>query len=619
MKTLQSNFIMAPMKLGYSDGKGNITEKHLDFYRTRNKYIGAIIPEPLYMDAGLRELPTQMGIDDDNKIDGLRKLCSVIKENGAKAIAHLNHPGRMANPKIPNNYFWSSTDKACENGGANPKIMDREMMDAVVKMFVDASKRAVASGFDMIELQLGHGYLLSQFLSPAVNDRTDDYGGSWENRIKFPLEVVAAVRKSVEVPIIVRISGDEIIPNGLHVDDMISLAKHLEKIDVDALHITAGSVCSTPPWFFQHMFIPKGKTWDLAAKIKEQIGIPVIFVGKINSVKDIETIKQKYQGEYIALGRALVADPDFISKYLGKTNRTIRPCLACAEGCLGGVKAGKGLGCVVNPLVNSDLQQIQKTNEIKHYAVVGGGLAGMEASISLSERGHKVDLFEKNSLGGQFNLAFLPPNKESLKSIVEYYKTEIENHDNIKVFFEEATKEKLISGKYEGVIMATGAIPAVPFIQGLKEYYWTEFLDDNQLPHNKKVVVIGGGLIGMEVSSKLVEGNNTVVIVEMLDEIARGMEMIEKALTVKKLKAKGVKMLVNHKLTHVDGSQITVEGPDGIQLIDEVDNIVMTTGMKSYIPFDLEGKIPVYIIGDANKVQKAQDAIYDAYKLALSL
>ncbi|GAH75352.1 unnamed protein product, partial [marine sediment metagenome] len=194
---LRNEFIFAPIKLGYSDATGIITEKHLDFYRRRSKHIGAVTLEPLYMEPGLRELSTQLGIDNNNKLDGLKKMTNIIHSDGAKVISHLNHPGRMANPKIPGNYFWSSTDRACENEGAIPEKMNREMMEKVTNLFVESAKRAVVADFDLIELQLGHGYLLAQFISPAVNKRDDEYGGNFENRIRFPLEVAKAVREAI--------------------------------------------------------------------------------------------------------------------------------------------------------------------------------------------------------------------------------------------------------------------------------------------------------------------------------------------------------------------------------------------------------------------------------------
>ena len=618
MLNLRNEFIMAPVKLGYSDGKGNVTQRHLDFYYERSKHVGAVVLEPLYMEAGLRELPTQLGIDNDDKTEQLKKITDLIHGNGAKVIAHLNHPGRMANPMIPGNYHWSSTDKACENGGKAPLRMDNEMMKKVVDMHVKAAQRAEKAGFDIIELQYGHGYLMAQFISPAVNDRDDEYGGSFENRIKFPLEVLRAVIDAVNIPVIVRLSSDEIIPNGFHVEDMVKFAVYLEKEGVKAIHAVAGTACSTPPWFFQHMFVPKGKIWQLAGKLKEKVNLPVIFVGRINSAQDIKTVKEKYHADYVALGRALVADADFVGKYLGKKKGMIRPCLACAEGCLGGVKAGKGLGCVVNPRVNTGLPPVKPAEKSMKYAVVGGGLAGMQAAVTLREKGHKVDIYEKNQLGGQFNLAWLPPNKDSLKEIVDYFVENLAVH-KVKVIKKEASAEDILKENYDGVIIATGAVPAVPHIKGLKEFYWTEFLHDDQLPDGEKVLVIGGGLIGLEVASKLVEKDNNVIIVEMLEELARGMEMIEKALTLKRLQAKNTIMLTKTKVTEVDGDKVTVETPDGVKTIEGVDKIVVAAGMKSYIPFDLEGKLPEYIVGDAKKVGKAQEAISEAYELALKL
>ncbi len=618
MLGLRNKFIMAPVKLGYSDGSGVVTRRHIEFYNLRSKYTGGVILEPLYMDAGLRELPAQLGIDADDKIEGLKTITDLLHNHGAKAIAHLNHPGRMANPKMPGNYHWSSTDRACENGGAVPAKMDRAMMDSVISMHVDAALRAVKAGFDIIELQFGHGYLMAQFLSPAINNRDDEYGGSFENRMRFPTEVFKAVRKAVDIPLIVRISGDEMIPSGFHIDDMKKFADKLQTAGANAIHVVAGTACSTPPWFFQHMFVPKGKTWELANELKKQRSIPVIFVGRVNSFADINLLNEKYHADYISVGRAMVADPDFVGKYLGETTGIVRPCLACSEGCLGGVKSGKGLGCVVNPLVNTGLQSVVKKKTGKKYAVVGGGLAGMEAAVTLSKKGYHVDLFEKDELGGQFNLAWLPPKKESLKELVDYYKIELKTN-NVNVIFKEADKNDLQDNKYDGVVMATGAVPAVPPIEGLKAFYWTEFLHDEQLPQNLKVLVIGGGLIGLEVAAKLIEKNNNVIVVEMLNEMARGMEMIEKAMTLKKLKERNALLLVNHRVTKIDGSTVFVESEEGGKVFKGIDRIVVTTGMKSYIPFKLKNHIRVYTIGDAFKVGKAQDAIRQGYEQALQI
>ena len=619
MLQLQSNFIFPPIKLGYTVGDGKISQKHLDFYRARNKYIGAITPEPLYMDSGLRELPTQLGIDNDNKITGLQLLNKIIHSNGAKSIAHLNHPGRMTNPKITGNLFWSSTDKACENGGAIPEKMDRGKMDVVIQLFVDSAKRAMASGFDIIELQFGHGYLLAQFISPAVNDRADEYGGSFENRIKFPLEVAKAVRKAVDIPIIARISADEMIPSGFHLDEMVQLSKILETIGINAIHVSAGSVCSTPPWFFQHMFVPKGKTWDFAGKIKNEIKIPTIFVGQVNKKEDIENLTKNYNADYIAIGRALIADPNFIGKYINKTEGNIRPCLACAEGCLGGVKSGQGLQCLVNPEVGTETKVFTMADKPKHYAVVGGGLAGMETVLTLKKRGHIVDLYEKNELGGQFNLAPLTPNKKSMEALVPYFIKELKDN-NINVIYKEAVKSNLID-KYDGVIIASGSKPASIKIPGLDKFYWAEIMLKENLPKNKKILIIGGGLIGVDIATALIPLNNQIIIVKRTIDFGEDMEAIAKTLSLKMMKEKETVFSDHTFIKKVENKTVYADKNGESIQFNDIDLIVVSTGMKSFNPLndELKNDIPVYIVGDAKKVGNAQDVIFDAYNLSLNL
>jgi 2,4-dienoyl-CoA reductase-like NADH-dependent reductase (Old Yellow Enzyme family)/thioredoxin reductase len=591
-----------------------VTERHLEFYKARSEFIGAVTPEPLYLDKGLRELPTQMGIDSDDKIEGLKKLTDVVHQFDTKVIAHLNHPGRMANPKIPGNYFVSSTDLECENGGASPKKMDTDDIHQVVSLFANAAKRAEKAGFDIIELQFGHGYLAAQFISPKVNNRTDEYGGSFENRIKFPLQILDAVKFATYLPVIVRISGDEMITDGIKLEEMVKFSEILKDKSVDAIHVSAGTACSTPPWFFQHMFVPKGKTWEFANKIKEAVNIPVIYVGQINEFKDVDKVLNEFKADFVAVGRPLLADPDFAGKYLGKIKGNLRPCLACSEGCLGGVRSGNGLGCSVNPAVGHENEVIEKASVNKNIAVVGGGLAGMQAALSLHQRGHKVTLFEKDKLGGQFLLAPLPPHKDSLIKIVDYLKKELQEK-NIPIVKKEASLDDF--SNFDEIVVATGSKPVIPPIIGLKEYYWAEVLESHNLPENKKVLVVGGGLIGTEVAVKLLSKGNKIFLVEMLGEIARGMEMLEQKLTLKSLQHENVNIFLNTKVQKIDNDKVQIEGPDYKQTLEDIDVIVLATGMKSCNPFEkYQSDKPIHVIGDALKPGKAQDAIHGAYETA---
>ncbi len=619
MLSLKNEFIMAPVKLGYSAGDGKVTEKHLTFYRRRREYPGAVALEPLYMDRGLREVPTQLGIDSDDKIEGLTALVSMIHETDTKVIAHLNHPGRMANPKIPGNYFVSSSPQACEAGGPQPKSLDKEEIKGVVKMFADSALRAEKCGFDIIELQFGHGYLISQFISQKVNSRTDEYGGSFENRIRLAIEVLDAVRGSSNLPVIARISGDEMIPDGIKLPEMIRFAETLREKGISALHVSAGTLCSSPPWFFQHMFVPKGKTWELAAKIKKEVNIPVIFVGKVNTKEDINRLKEEFGADYIAAGRALVADPDFFGKYEGKVKGEIRPCMECAQGCLGGVKKGKGLGCLVEPAAGAEKETDFPEEPGIKTAVIGGGPAGLEAALRLAGRGHTVDLYEKEKLGGQFVMASKTPHKKTMEKLISFYKAGIKRN-NINVINREASAED-IKGKYDKVILATGSKPSVPPIEGLKDFRGADILLDKKLPEGKNILIIGGGLTGVDIATALAPLGNRITLVKRSTDFGGDMEMISKKLSLKMLKEAGVVFSDYTHIKKVDGRTVSAERNGEDIIFEDIDIIIVSSGVKPYNPLEIElsEELPVYVIGDARIPGDAQDAIKDAYFTAASV
>ena len=619
---LRNNFIMSAVKTGYGDSEGNISERHIAFWNKRSKHVAAVIFEPFFIDKNVRELPTQIGIDNDDKIAGHKKLIEAVHRNGAKAVAHINHPGRMANPKLQGNIYLSASDIECPNGGPKPIALSISEIKKVQHQFIDAAVRSEKAGYDFIELQFGLGYLIAQFISPNSNKRIDEYGGSVENRLRFGLEILRGIKSAVNIPTIVRISGDEKYDGGLDVNDMIPIAKKLEEENVAALHVTSGDACMSAPWYYQHHFIPKGKAWELSKKIKENVSVPVITVGQINEPEDIEKIISEKAADYIAVGRALIADPDFIGKYLNLIDGRIRPCSSCLTGCLGRIKIGKGLQCEINPLVGRELEEITPSTWKKDFAVVGGGFAGMQAALALRQRGHKVTLFEKEKLGGQFNFAPLPSNKHSLQKQIDYFIEEIKGNEII-VINKEAAADDLI-GNYDGVIIATGSTPFIPPVEGLEEYHWAEILYEFNLPKNKNVVVIGGGLIGVEIANTLTDYGNNVTIIEMLDEIARDMEMVTRKLNLMKLKKANVPVYTNSKVTKIDGGTICFVQTNGTEReikLENIDIYVIAAGMRpnNALIDQLENKIPYYVIGDADKIGDAVSAIQSAYFIAKGL
>lgn len=613
----KNEYIMAPLKLGYCDQKdGMINNRHLEFYEKRSRYLGAIIAEPFYLESNLRENPFQLGLDADDKIEGLQSLAALLHEDQTGFIVHLNHPGRMANAMIPSNIFWSASDKACANGGAKPQVMDRHMMDHVLHLMRAAAQRAEKAGADMIELQFGYGYLIAQFLSPSINDRTDEYGGSFENRIRFPMEILKEVQAATTLPVMVRMSATDLEDNGFGLEEAIKLGHLLESSGVVALHITAGSACTSPAWYYQHMLIPKGKNWVYAAAIQSKVTIPVYFHGRIHSKSDIDFLRETHGAKYFSIGRALVADHDFVGKICGEVDTAIRPCLACSEACLGGVRAGKGLSCVVNPLVNTDLGLPVLEKQGERIAVAGAGLAGMQAAIVLKQRGYNVHLFESEATGGQFNLASLPPGKESLEEIVTYFVNELKTHE-IPVIHQTLTSEIIDQQRFEKLVVATGSKPAAPAIEGLEHFYWAEILLQELMPKNKKVLVVGGGLIGTEIAMALLDHQNEVIIVELMDEIARGLEIIERNFILRKFSQKAVLVHTNTRLVRMNKQQAILQKNNETFEIEAIDHVVLATGMKPTPP--MQSKIETYIVGDAAVVGKAHDAIRHAYEMALQV
>ena len=604
---------MSAVKTGYGDNEGNITDRHLAFWDKRSKHVAAVIFEPFFIDKKVRELPTQIGIDNNDKIEGHKRLVETVHKNGANAVAHLNHPGRMANPKLLGNIYVSASDIQCQNGGQKPRALSIDEIKTVQQQYIDAAIRAEKAGYDLIELQFGLGYLIAQFLSPLTNKRNDEYGGSFENRLRFGIEILRGIKSNVKLPVIVRISGDEKFTGGLTIEDSIQIVKILENENADAIHVTSGNVCESAAWYYQHNFIPRGVTWQLAKRIKGNTSLPVIGVGQVTEPTDIAAIFNDQKADFIAIGRALIADPDFVGKYLQLVDGRIRPCSSCLTGCLGRIKAGKGLQCEINPEVGRELEPLVHADEIKNYAVVGGGMAGMEAAITLRQRGHNVTLYEKEELGGQFNFAPLPSQKGSLQKQIDYLKHELEGISLIK---KEAKPDDLI-GKFNGVVIATGSAPIIPPIEGLKEYYWAEILNEVNIPQNKKVVIIGGGLVGVEIANTLVDYENSVTIIEMLDDIARDMEMVTRKLNLMKLKKHNVSIYTNSKVNNIENGSVYFFNDNTQEeiKIENVDIYVIATGVRpdNKLYEEIKEKMPSYKIGDADKAGDVVSAIQSAY------
>jgi 2,4-dienoyl-CoA reductase-like NADH-dependent reductase (Old Yellow Enzyme family)/thioredoxin reductase len=625
---LSNRLIMAPVKTGYGNLAGEVTQRHINFYLRRAAGgVGLITPEPMYIHPSGKELSNQIGLHQDRLVDGLKRLTYAIHQAGAKVAAHLNHAGRMANPKTTHLPVVSASAVPCPATGLVPKALTRTEIKKYVDYYCQAAGRAKRAGFDAIELQFGHGYLVAQFLSLLVNKRTDDYGGSLENRLRFGLEVLKAVKSEVgaNFPVICRLSAKEYVPYGLTLKDSKRIAMALETAGADALHIGGGSTCESPAWYFQHSALPEKVFLADAMALKMVVSIPIIAVGRLGTPEKVKEALDIFGVDFVALGRPLIADPDFPLKMQNGNFNDICLCGSCLQGCLPMVKAGKGLSCVINPMVGREGEiHFSSTDKPRNVTVIGGGPAGLEAGIIAAARGHHVDLYEKDELGGQFRLACKPPNKESMSVPYRNLLVQIRNQKVNIHLGRDVKAEDVIKQHPDVVVVSTGAEPIIPGIQGLERIEYTtahEVLADKKSV-GQKVLIIGGGMVGMETAELLAQHGKEITVIEMLDEIARDMEKITRALLMKRIQDLPIKVMTSTVVKSFEKEEVIIEKDGKEEHLPKFDTVVFAVGTR---PVDELSKplrqhgLAVYTIGDAVAPRKVFEAIHEGFEVGLKI
>lgn len=625
---IRNRFVMAPVKTGYGNLAGEVTQRHIDFYVRRSQGgVGLIIPEPMYVHPSGKELPNQIGIHQDKLTDGLIRLTDAIHKVGAKVAAHLNHAGRMANPKATYLPLVSASAVPCPATGLQPKGLSTTEIETFVDLYREAAGRAKMSGFDAVELQFGHGYLIAQFLSELVNHRTDEYGGSLENRLRFGLEILEAVKNEVgaNFPVICRLSAKEYAPHGLTLKDGERIALALEKAGANALHIGGGSACESPAWYFQHSALPEKVFLADAVAIKMVVNIPVIAVGRLGTPEKVKEALDIFGIDLVALGRPLIADPDFPLKMQNGNYDDICLCGACLQGCLPMVKAGKGLSCVINPVVGREGEvHISATDKPQKVIIVGGGPAGLEAGIIAASRRHHVDLYEKNGLGGQYRLACKPPNKEGMQIPYQYLLSEIRKQKVNIHSGRHVSAEDVIKQHPDIVVVSTGAEPIIPNIKGLELVEYTSGHDvlSGKKSVGSNVLIIGGGMIGIETAEFLAHQGKEVTVIEMLDSIARDMEKITRALLFKRIENLPVKIVTNTEVKSFEEGAVIIETDRKEERLPKFDTVVFAVGTRSVNELSeplKQAGLEVYTIGDAHKPRMVFEAIHEGFEVGLKI
>lgn len=565
-------------------------------------------------------------------MESLAVLTEAIKVHGAIASIQLNHSGNANHPStIKDGKNPIGPTGFTRKDGVVVEEMDEEMMMEVAHNYANAVVAAKNFGFDMVMLHGGHGWLLAQFLSPLTNKRKDKYGGSLENRARFPLMVLDEIRKEVGPDFLIeyRMSGTERVPGGLEIDEAAEFASMIQD-KVDLIHVTSGLYHNhVQSKAFSSMFDPHGCNLDLAAAIKNKVHIPVVAVGGFNHPQQIEDAIASGKCDFVALGRQQLADPEFVNKALTGRTDEIAPCLRCS--CFNPLASDpnkrpvmKPFECTVNPKSCRELrlQYAPKPISSKNVMVIGGGPGGMYAAITAAERGHKVILIEKSSqLGGLLWFTDYDCHKDDLRRYKESLKVRLKRL-GVKVELNtEATPELLEKYNPDAVICAVGSEPIVPRIEGIEnaKHALSVYAEPEKV--GKRVIMIGGGLVGCEIGYHLAEKGHDVLIVEMFDDIARDAYPSHKEALMSRLE-KSLKIKTGVICTQICPNGITVKDKDGKEILYEADTVVYAIGMKPKkdVVDSLRGSVPMFRpIGDCVRPARVLEAVRDGMFAAMDI
>jgi 2,4-dienoyl-CoA reductase-like NADH-dependent reductase (Old Yellow Enzyme family)/thioredoxin reductase len=624
--TLKNRVVMPPMCCAFATIGGAVTDRLIDYYAARARGgVGLIDVEFAYVHPAGKVFDHMLGIYDDKLIPGLRRLTDAVHQGGAKIIVQIAHGGRRVHSDITGATPVAPSPIPRLNGETPKELTPGEIED-LLQAFILAAGRAKKAGFDGVMIHMAHAYLLQQFLSPFSNARTDRYGGDLEGRSRFPLEIVKAVRRELgdDYPITCRICGDEFLKEGFDLGQSIRLAKMLEANGVNAIEVSAGAhetgqFITAPPYF------PMGFLAPLSEAIRKEVKIPIGAVGRIHTPGLAEDLLRQGKADLIAVGRGLIADPDWPKKAQEGRPETIRPCISCNQGCSDRMYFQQDISCTVNPAVGREgTFPVESARKKKKVLVLGGGPAGLEAALIAAKRGHAVHLFEKEKeLGGQLNLADLPPAKEKIREFKEYLIREVRGLP-IKVTHGKVDAKTLKKISPDLVVIAVGGKPKGLEGPGFDDRKVISAWDalSGKKPVGKRVVIIGGGQVGLETAHFLQEKEKQVTVLEMLKRAGQDMSPRARKLILEKLVQGGVEILTESKALSVEKGDLTFERAGLMEKIIGADSIVIAAGTAPQdegIPGFGRSRIPVRRIGDASAPRKLFDAVHEGYQVGIEI
>jgi len=632
-----------------------LNERHYRFYERRAQGgAGVIVAGPVGVDfvgAGIIAL----SLRQDDYIPDFATLAERVHRYGTKIMVQLFHAGRYSfSAFLDGQEPIAPSAVRSKYTGEVPREMTIEDIVAVQDAFAAAAVRAKKAGLDGVEIIGSAGYLISQFLSPVTNLRTDRYGGSFENRARFAVETIEKVRAAVgkDFPVTIRVAGNDFVKGGNTNEESARFCRLFEEAGVDAINVTGG-------WheaFVSQltMEVPRGGYAYLAAGIKRMVSVPVIASNRITDPYTAEYILNEGMADMVALGRVLVADPDWPIKAREGRPEEIRPCVGCLQGCLDRIFTGQPLCCLVNAEAGLEGErQIRKTSAPKKVVVIGAGPAGMEAARVAGLAGHEVHLYDKRvRLGGQLIVAGTPPGRQEFLTLADYYRAVLPKA-GVKIHLGKEIKPKAVARmKADAVILAEGARPIIPAIPGVDLPHvmtsW-DFLEKNPRI-GRRVAVIGGGAVGLETAllaakkgtinpetlvflmfhraesdeklhELLTKGSTEVTVYEMLPRVGQDVGKSSRWVLLGELKEFGVRLLTSAKVERIEPHGIVYDH-DGEKKTDPCDTVILAVGSapKRTLADALErAGIPFKSVGDCNAARKIIDAVHEGYVAATEI